>query len=110
MDTPGFAAWKARRAAKTNEDEDYGRFVDAMSGTQAELDAGVARHLEPGGPDPSVGVSDDAVYQGFVDQVDGTAGRRRAQETVRREREERQEEHKRHSRQMGYPLPTLFED
>ncbi len=54
--------------------------------------------------------ADDRVYQGYIDLIDGTAGRRRARETVRTEREERQEEHRRHSRLMGYPTPELFRD
>lgn len=115
MDSPAFAAWKARRAeraatAPTNDDRFYEAWTSAASGEQAQKNAGVAQHLEPGGPDPAANVPDDVIYQGYTDMLDGTAGRRRAQQTVRRERLERQEEHERHSREMGYPLPTLFED
>lgn len=110
-DGKGFERWLARRAAapKTSQDEDYARFLSAMSGPGPDRN-GRAEHLEPGGEDSAAGLSDDAIYRGYVSELDGSAARRRSEENAKRELRERQEEVIRHVRQVGGGMSRSFED
>ncbi|MDP9476237.1 MAG: hypothetical protein M3R38_11255 [Actinomycetota bacterium] len=111
-DTEGFRKFKERRAEttpKTADDELYERFVSSMTGQDAERQAGVAQHLEPGVPVPET-LTDDAAYEVLLDVISGKAARRQALEDVRRDRAARQEEHRRHAQMMGTPLPEQYED
>ncbi len=102
---------KAERAAKgpTTTDQDYRDYVAAMSGEQAQRDAGRAFHVVPGGEDPAAGTSDDAVYATYLAELDGSAARRRSEQNARQERHDREEEVIRHASQVGGGLSRLHE-
>lgn len=108
MDTPGFAAWKKRRAQRAADDEDYGRFVAAMRGPGGDAN-GRASTGTPGGEDPAEGVPDGVVYEQYLSVLSGEAGRRRAEENARRERIEREDAIVRHARIAGGGLSRSHE-
>jgi hypothetical protein len=114
MDSPGFARFKRQRAERgdasptTSDDQDYGRFLDAMTGRAAETTAGVAHEMIDGGAEVPPDLTDDQAYAHLLAVVSGEAARKQALEDVRRDRRERQEEHRRHSEAMGYPLHSQY--
>ncbi len=112
-ESKGFERWLQRRAEKaaspSTSDRDYRDYVSAMTGQEAERDAGRARHLQPGGPDRTEGLSDDAVYVSYVSELDGSAARRRAEEAARQEARDRQEEVIRHASEVGGGLSRSHE-
>ncbi len=107
--SPGFTAWKKRRAAKAAADADYEAFTDAMTGRSAELRAGVASTGTPGGREVPDDLDENEVYTAYTDVLSGEAGRRKAEETVRREKIEREEEIVRHVREVGGGMSSSFE-
>lgn len=109
MDSPGFAAFKARRAAKAAADVDYAAYVSSMRGEAAERMAGVPVTGTPGGEDPAEGVPDDRVYAGYISELDGSAARRRSEEAARAELRDREAEIVRHAAQTGGGLSRSHE-
>ncbi|MDP9484903.1 MAG: hypothetical protein M3Q49_03750 [Actinomycetota bacterium] len=111
-ESKGFERWLRKRAEKARtspeDNEFYDRYVDAATGQDAENTAGVARHLEPGVPVPDH-ITNDEIYEGFVDMLSGKASRERAEEDVNQDFRDRREEARRHAREMGYPLNPQFE-
>ncbi|MDP9477497.1 MAG: hypothetical protein M3R38_17735 [Actinomycetota bacterium] len=110
-DTEGYRRFKAKRAetAPTTTDRDHQDFVSAMSGEDAERRAGVARHLEPGGPDAAAGVGDDRAYEAYVDEITGAAARRRSEENACQKLRDRESEIVRHASQVGGGLSRSHE-
>ncbi len=114
-DTPAFKKFKEQRAAKgaatpTSEDEDYRRFLAAMSGAEGERMAGGAHEQIDGGARVPEHITNAEIYEGFVDMLSGEAGRRRARENVRQDFRDRREELRRHAEEMGTPLHPQYED
>ncbi len=109
----GFERWMKRRAAKgattSTGDEDYRRYMASVSGAEAQKNAGRAYSLEAGGPDPAEGVPDDAVYRGYLQELDGTASRRRAEAAARQELKDREAETVRHAAEVGGGLSRSHE-
>ncbi len=114
-DGKGFERWMARRAASgattpTGNDDFYAQYVAAATGADAERDAGRAHEEVPGGAVVPDHITNDEIYQGFVDMLSGKASRKRAEENVRQDFMDRREELRRHAREMGTPIPPQYED
>ncbi len=114
-DGKGFERWLQRRAAKgattpTGDDDFYRAFVSAATGADAETTAGVAYEEIPGGAVVPDHISDDSIYQGFVDMLSGKAARERARQDVDQDFRDRRQEARRHAREMGTPIPPQYRD
>ncbi len=109
----GFERWLKRRAERatspSTSDREYADYVASVSGEQAQRDAGRARHLQPGGPDRTEGLGDDVVYASYLQELDGTASRRRAEESARQEARDREQEVIRHAGLVGGGLSRSHE-
>lgn len=110
----GYEAWKARRAAKAATDEEaYRQYVDAATGATAQENAGRVNTGEPGMGSVDLSeadLSDDELYAAYRSQLDGSADRRRAEQSARQERQDRAQEHRRHAQHHGTPEPTQYSD
>ncbi len=113
-ESKGFERWLQRRAAKaatspSTSDEDYRRYMAAVSGEAAQRNAGRAFDVVAGGVDPAEGVPDDVVYRSYLQELDGTAARRRSEQAARQEACDRQEEVIRHAGLVGGGLSRSHE-
>ncbi len=113
-ESKGFERWLKRRAEKgatspSTSDRDYRDYVSAMTGQEAERNAGRAFDVVPGGVDRAEGVPDDQVYRGYLQELDGTASRRRSEEAARQEARDREQEVIRHASEVGGGLSRSHE-